>query len=228
VSSAAGPHFESGARTIAARRSLATARATRTATTAASIPATSTVAVASAAIAVPAARLGPGQQIDDVIEVALLLRVRRRILAAHDANQSHVVGAPAHHLERLHQAREPIAIDAHLFFDLGRRAHRALVDGWRRARFGGRALRRRDLSGRLRRRGLSRLLRRCGFALGRRALRFGSSFGRGFGGRLRGLRGRFSRCFSGRRFSRSIRLHFGDGRRLVARRERGDLGQQSG
>jgi hypothetical protein len=218
VSSAAGPHFESGARTIAARRSLATARAPRTTarttatttTAAASIPAAT--AVTSAAIAVSAARLGPRLQIDDVIEVALLLRVGWRILAAHHANQAYVVGAPAHHLERLHQAREPIAIDAHLFFDLGRRAHRALVDGWWRARFRRRALGRRGLSGRLRGglsgrlrgglsgrlRGLSGRLRR-GFALGGRSLRFDSGFGRGFGGRLRGLRGRFSRL---RRFRR--------------------------
>jgi len=151
-------------------------------------------------------------QIDNVVEVALLLRVRRRILAAHHANQPDVVGTTAHHLERLHQAREPIAIDAHLFFDLGRRADRTLVDGWRRARFGRRALLRRGLGGRLRRRGFalgftlgrgftlgSGFALGSGFTLGGRCLRFGGGFGSRLGRRFGRLR-RFRRWFSSGRF----------------------------
>jgi hypothetical protein len=147
---------------------------------------------------VPAARLGSGLQVDDVVEVTLFLGAGWRILAAHHAHEPHVVGAPAHHLQRLHQPGETIALDAHLFFDLGRRAHRALVDGGRPARVRCRAfaLGRRRLHGRT-------------FAFGRRRLRGRAfAFGRY---RLRGravTAGRFA-CRFARRFARRFGRTFG-------------------
>jgi hypothetical protein len=164
---------------------------------------------------VPAARLGPREQVDDVIEVTLLLRAGRRILAAHHANESHVVGAPAHHLERLHQPGEAIALDTHLLFDLRRRAHRALVDGGRPARFSGRAFT-------FGRRRLRARLRGGAFALGRFTGRLARRFRRGLGRRFigRGFRRRLvGRCFRrglvGRGFRRGLaRLCGGVGRRL--------------
>jgi hypothetical protein len=106
----------------------ATATATATATL---------VASASAVAVTAAARLRPRKQVHQVIEVALLLRARRRILAGQHAHEAHVVGAPTHHLQRLHQPGETVALDAHLLFDLRRRARRALVGGRRRRRLGG-------------------------------------------------------------------------------------------
>ena len=53
------------------------------------------------------------------MKVALLLRVRRRILARQDADETNVVGAIADDLERLHEPGETIALDAHLLLDLG-------------------------------------------------------------------------------------------------------------
>jgi hypothetical protein len=114
--------------------------ATAPATTAATAPATTTAALVAAppATALTAtARLRPRQQIHQVVEVALLLRAGRRILTRHHANQAHVVCAPTHHLQRLHQPRQPIPLDTHLLFDLGRGAHRALVGGRRLLRLGG-------------------------------------------------------------------------------------------
>jgi hypothetical protein len=121
-------HLESSTGAITPGRTLASARtagaaATATETTATAPTTATTVSVASAAATVAtvptAARLGPRQEIGEIVEIALLLRVRRRILAGHHAHEPHVVGTPAHHLEGLHQAREAIAFDAQLLFDLG-------------------------------------------------------------------------------------------------------------
>jgi hypothetical protein len=60
-----------------------------------------------------------GREVDHVVEVALLLGVRGRILAGEHAHEADVVGAIAHDLERLHEAGEPVALDAHLLLDLG-------------------------------------------------------------------------------------------------------------
>jgi hypothetical protein len=138
-------HLESGARAIAPGRPLAAARTagaaapastaaattTETATTAVSVASTATTL----ASAVAAARLGPRHQIGEVIEVALLLGIRGRILARHHAHEPDVVGAPAHHLERLQQPGQAIALDAQLLFDLcssrSGSSHGCLVDGRR-------------------------------------------------------------------------------------------------
>jgi hypothetical protein len=167
-------------------------------------PAAVPASVGPAAAVAPPARsaLMTGQQIDQVIEVALLLRVRRRVLAAHHAHETDVVRAVAHHLQRIQEPREPVALDAQRLFDLGRRGDRPRV-GLGGGGFLGRALRR----GGLRRR---HLIRRGGlvggsFALGDRGGGFdlGRRFGRGRlglgrrgglgGGRLAG------RCLRGRR-----------------------------
>jgi hypothetical protein len=68
------------------------------------------------------------QKIDQIVEVALLLGAGRRILAAHHAHETHVVGAIADHVERLHQPRQAIAFDVELLFQLGRCGNGALID----------------------------------------------------------------------------------------------------
>jgi hypothetical protein len=77
-----------------------------------------------------------GHQVDDVVEIALLLGVGRRILTREDAHEAHVVGAVAHDLEGLHEPSEAIAFDAHLLLDLGGRLRGAWILG--RGRLGGR------------------------------------------------------------------------------------------
>jgi hypothetical protein len=120
-----------------------TGAAARTAAIAAARTASAiSVAAVTGATAIPplapsAARFGPWEQIDDVEEIALLLRVRRRILAAQHAHQAHVVRAVAHDLERLHQTGEPIAGDRQLLFDLGGGLHGAVIDRRRGGRVGG-------------------------------------------------------------------------------------------
>ena len=169
----------------------------------AAIAAASTALIATAAIptiatAKAATRFRAGKQINEVIKVALFLGARRRLLAGHHPHEPHVVGAPAHHLERLHQAGQAIALDAHLLFDLGCRTYGALVHrrGLASAAlaFGGR-----------RRFGIGRLGGR--FSLGGdRLVRLGRRTGRPiFAGRLCGRR--FRRCFR-RCFRRSFFWRF--------------------
>jgi hypothetical protein len=183
---------------------------------------------------VPTLRLGPGHQIDQVIEIALFLGARRRVFTRQHAHEPHVVGAPTHHLERLHQARQAIALDAHLLFDLGCRACGALVD-------------RRGLAGSpLALRGGSRLGGSCPFGgrftvrdgrfarLGRRARRrvlrdrlAGGDFCRGF---LRRVLLRFLRRFLRAFLCRFLRGRVGGARvRLrdrIARRRLGRFGRR--
>jgi hypothetical protein len=201
AAAAGRPHLESSSGTIATGRTLASTGATGTAATATTTAASESttaapVSISSAATAVApvptAAWLGPRQEVREIVEVALLLRVRRRILAGHHAYEPHVVGAPTHHFQRLHQAREPIAFDAELLFDLcGRRCgrrHRGFVDGRRRFRRRATFTRRR-LGASFR--GGTGVAFRGGLATGRFA-RFG---GRGRCGRLGG--GRFGLAGSG-------------------------------
>jgi hypothetical protein len=190
------------------------------------------------------ARLGPRQEVHQIVEVALLLGARRRILAGHDAHQADVVGAAAHHLQRFHQPREPIALDAHLLFDLGGGLDRALVDRRRRGLldwrgFGGvgrfarhrcRRCRRFRRFGRFRRRRFGSRFRRGSlrgrlgrFACGRFRRCFGGGFRRGrFGARLGRLaRGRFRGsfgCFGRRRFRGRLGRFTGGRFGVLARR----------
>jgi hypothetical protein len=170
--------------------------------------------VAMPAIASILPLLGSGQQVHQIVEVALLLGAGRRIFAAHHAHQTHVVGAIAQNLQRLHQARQAIAFDVQLLFQLGGRPQRAFVDDRL-----GRHLGRGGLGGRLfgagtvRRRSFGRR------SFGRRRLDpriFGAGQSRvrrrlGRGCRVRGRVG--SRCLVGRRRSVASCL----GRRRVAR-----------
>jgi hypothetical protein len=71
------------------------------------------------------------------VKVALLLRVRRGILAGEDAYEANVVRPIAQDFEGLHEPGQPVALDAHLFLDLGRSLRRpGLLDGNRRLRCG--------------------------------------------------------------------------------------------
>jgi hypothetical protein len=76
------------------------------------------------------------------VKVALLLRVRRRILARQHAHEAHVVRAITQDLERLHETREPVARDSELRLDLGGRDGGARILRWRGRRFGRRLGRR--------------------------------------------------------------------------------------
>jgi hypothetical protein len=111
------------------------------------------------------------------VKVALLLRVGGRVLAGEHAHEADVVSPVADHLERFHEAREPIALDAHLFFDLG--------GGLRRARiFGGSCRLRRRCGGRVALDGAGRALGGRGLAPGSRGLALGSRvLGRSVAGR---------------------------------------------
>jgi len=118
---------------------IATATAAATTATAATTPVVPSASAAAITAIAPAARLRPRQQVHQVVEVALLLRARRRIFAGHHAHETHVVRPPAHHLQRLHQPGQAVTLDAHLLFDLCRGANRALVSGRGRGRCLGRA-----------------------------------------------------------------------------------------
>lgn len=152
------------------------------------------------------------------MEIALLLGVGRRIVTREDANQADVVRAIANDLEGLHEPGEPIALDAHLFLDLGGRLRGARIldrdgrlcglrlgQGRRLAsgRFGlgGRAF------GRARFRATLRDCRRAvGGGLGRGRLR-------GLGGNRRGLSGGRRGLGGGRRDLRGGRRGLRGGRR---------------
>jgi hypothetical protein len=54
--------------------------------------------------------LRPRHQIDEVEELAALLRARWCGVALDHAHQTNLGHAPAHHVERLHQPAEPIAL----------------------------------------------------------------------------------------------------------------------
>jgi hypothetical protein len=153
---------------------------------------------ASAVSAVARATLRARNEIDDVVEVALLLGVGRRVLAGEHADEAHVVRAVADHFERLHEPREPIALDPELLLDLGRGLCCARIFGWRRGRLHG---------GRLRRRCFRRLS--FGSLAGiRRGGRLGRRLGFGVAGRRRALDGRLRPCLGGRlacRFALSLR-----------------------
>src|SRR6185437_12804953 len=199
-----------------ARLPTTTATSTTAAATVAAAP-----AIAPAAAIVP--RLGAGLQVHEVIEVALLLGSGWRILAAHHAHETHVVGAIADHLQRLHHARQTISRETELRFDFSSR------QGGSRIRCGRLVLRRRFACRRFaRRRFACRRFARRRFA----CAGFGRGSGRGLGigsGRrrlgLRGFRGRFCRrradLGSGGRLSalarRGLELLFGSGGRLVDR-----------
>jgi len=158
------------------RTTHSTATATTPTTAATTATTAATIATAAIATTVAAALLRPRQEIDDIEELTLLLGVRRRILTGQHAHEPHVVGAPAHHLERLHQPGEPIALDAELLFDLGRRQRSAFIDDSGRARVAGRFFRgrRRVCVGGLRL--LARGLRRLGRRLRGRARGLGLGF----------------------------------------------------
>ncbi len=259
---AAGAHFEAATGTIAARRTLAALQTTRSATWPATATATATAAAATAttttstttatATAIPAAaiaaavttaRLGPRLEIHDIEEVALLLGIRRRILAGQHPHEPHVVRAPAHDLESLHQPGESITRDAELRFNLrggrrcrlGSRTHGGLIDGSGRRRLARRCFRRVLLGRGFRWRAVrlarsahrrvlgyafcSRRLGRC-FAgrrfVGHRFGRFTGRFGRFAGLRFAGLRFAGLR-FAGRRFAGRRFGRFA-GRRFAGRR----------
>jgi hypothetical protein len=185
-------------------------------------------------LAIAAAFL-PRHQIDDVVKVSLLLGIGGRVFAGEHAHEADIVRAVAQDLERLHQPSEPVALDAHLLFDLGGRLCRAGILGRRchkRGALGRRPLGRRSLgrSGLL---GRSSLGRSGGFGgrglrLGRRSLRLGSHaarldirLGRGrFGARLDGRDG------LGRRRNRSSA--FGRRRRRFGRSWRGGVSRAVG
>jgi hypothetical protein len=230
-------------RTGRTAHSSAAATSTTTATTSATTAAT--IATTAIAAAVPAGRLGPRHEIDDIEEVALLLGVRRRILAGQNAHEPDIVGAPAHHFQRLHQPREPIALDAHLLFDFGGCTRGAVIDGRCSARLGARTLRaglffgrgRRRLTGRFvslaRRRFGRRLARRrrflrCRFVPGGFARRLArvarGNFARRFARLARGGFGRFARSRLGRRLARRRFLRSRVGRWLGSLTRGGLLG----
>ena len=93
-----------------------------------------TVPSGTAAPAIVAPGLTARHEVDEVVEVALLLRAGRRIFAAHHAHQPNVVGAVADHLERLHQTRQAIFFDPELLLDLGGRERGAWIRGRLRGR----------------------------------------------------------------------------------------------
>lgn len=102
--------------TAAARAtgSTATAGATAVSTTAAVTTATAVPATATSvppAIVAASGRSGTGEQVDGVIEVALLLDTGQLLLALDHAHQAHAVRAAADDLERLHQAGQAISRD---------------------------------------------------------------------------------------------------------------------
>jgi len=96
---------------------------------AAAATATATVPSGTAPPAVVAPGLCARHEVDEVIEVALLLRAGRRIFAAHHAHEPNIVSAVADHLERLHQARQAIFFDPELLLDLGGRQRRSWIRG---------------------------------------------------------------------------------------------------
>jgi hypothetical protein len=87
--------------------------------TAAIAPWAATVAPTLAATAIPVARikgtllhvLRPRRQIDEVEELAALLGACRGSLALDHAHQTNLGHAPAHDVERLHQARKPVPLN---------------------------------------------------------------------------------------------------------------------
>jgi hypothetical protein len=137
----------------------------------------------SASTAVARPGLPARLEVDDIVKVALLLGVRRRVLAAQHAHQPHVVGVVAHDIERLHQPGQPIALDAERLLDLRPRRRGALLFDGLRLGLGGR---RRRFRGRLAGLGRRSLRSRCSL----RSLRLLVWF------RLRG-RGRCVRVRSG-------------------------------
>ena len=126
------------------------------------------------------------------MKFALFLGVGGRILAREHAHETNVVGAIAQDLQRLHQASESIARDAHLLFDLGGglRGPRILD---RRGRLGGRRFVSGTFAGGLHGSGLIPCccVWRGGF--GRRLDGLAGSFRR----RLDELRSNFRRCLDG-------------------------------
>ena len=129
------------------------------------------------------------------MKLTLLLGVRGRILARQHAHEADVVGAVSDDLERLHEAREPIALDRHLLFDLGGGLRGAgILDGSGRLRgsgLGGARVARgifrggsHVVTGRLRGNLLRRRLGRSRFG------GHGSGLARSFARWLRRLRGR--------------------------------------
>jgi hypothetical protein len=169
---------------------------TNSAGAAAGFPAAATSAAVPSGTAAPAV-VPPGlaarHEVDEVVEVALLLRAGRRIFAAHHADQPNVVGAVADHLERLHQTRQAILFDPELLLDLGGRERgariRCSLRG--RARLRIRRLRARFAVARFTLRGGGRLLCRCA-RLDSRLLGRSARLG---GRLLRGYAGLGRRCF---------------------------------
>jgi hypothetical protein len=154
------------------------------------------------AASVPIASLfGARQKIDQIVEVALLLGAGRGILAAHHAHQTHVVGAIANDVERLHEARQALALDVELLLQLGGGAQRAFVDRG----LGGR----RDLGRRRLGHGLVGPRSVGRGPLGRWSLRRRTIGARNFNGRRGGDRGGFRGRMLGRRLGSRLGGHLG-------------------
>jgi hypothetical protein len=119
-----------GRRHLPGRRVALEPRAPEAVVPTAAAPLATTRAVTPGAAAPFAAAIAaPGHEVDEVVEIALLLGVRRWVLAAEDAHESHVVDAIADHVERLDQARETIALKLQRLFQRGERRVGAEVDG---------------------------------------------------------------------------------------------------
>jgi hypothetical protein len=159
---------ESTASATAATATRSTAATTARTAGAAPTPAiavTTTVTTATVVARITAATgLWAGHQIDNVVKVALLLRVAgRSVLAGQNAHQAHVSNPLARDRQGLHQTRQSIASDVHrrgyrlglwTCTHIGRR--RRFLGG---SLFGGRFLRGSLLGGRFR--SLDRILRLC-------------------------------------------------------------------
>jgi hypothetical protein len=192
----------------------AATRAARTTSVATRASSTAVTILASTAVAAVVTGLGAGHQVDEVIEIALLLGRGGRVLAAHDTNQTDVVGAVANDVQRLHQAGQAVALDAQLGLQLGRSQRGPRVGRSRRfGRGSGRRLALGDRGGGLG--GLrlgGRLRRRLHGRLGPGRLGLGP-FGRP--GRLGGFRSGSLCLDGGRRLGRGLLMRLAVRRRLL-------------
>jgi hypothetical protein len=83
-----------------------------------------------ASVAIARTTLVARREVDHVMKVALLFRVCRGILTGEDSDEANVVGPITQDLKSLHEPGEPVALDAHLFLDLGGSLRRTrLLDG---------------------------------------------------------------------------------------------------
>ncbi len=116
-----------------AEAAAAEAAATALAPPAAAAAAAAIPTATAAAVVVPAASLAagfaPGHEIDEIVEIALFLGVRRRVLAAEHAHQAHVVDPIADRVQRVDETGEAITAELHRLLERRQRRVGAEVDG---------------------------------------------------------------------------------------------------